>query len=60
VKHKRKNKDKWLQIKVTTGEHIAFHELAYKRHTGLSELIRQLLHREADIEVNGERKESAA
>jgi len=40
------NKTKAIPVKVTEQEHLAFQKLAVKRHTNLSELIRQLLHRE--------------
>lgn len=43
---KRKPKSKVVFVKVDVSEHKAFSDLAVQRHTTLSELIRQLLHRE--------------
>lgn len=43
---KRKPKSKVVFVKVDASEHKAFNDLAITRHTNLSELIRQLLHRE--------------
>lgn len=44
----KKAKTQWLQVKVTPEEKGLFRKLAETRHTDLSELIRQLLHREVD------------
>jgi hypothetical protein len=41
-------KNKPIFVKASKSEHSAFRKLAEKRHTNLSELIRQLLHRELD------------
>jgi hypothetical protein len=43
---KRQHRDKPVFVKTTAVEHKLFTDLAAKRHTTLSELIRQLLHRE--------------
>lgn len=37
-----------IPVKVTSAEKRKFEKLAEQRHTTISELIRQLLHREAD------------
>jgi hypothetical protein len=47
---KADGKTKVLYVKATEDEHNAFQRLAAKRHTNLSELIRQLLHREVATE----------
>jgi len=43
---KRKPKSKVVFVKVDAIEHKTFSDFAIFRHTNLSELIRQLLHRE--------------
>lgn len=43
---KRKPKSKVIFVKVDPSEHKTFSDLAVTRHTTLSELIRQMLHRE--------------
>lgn len=43
---KRKPRNKPIFVKATQQEHTAFTNLAITRNTTLSELIRQLLHRE--------------
>lgn len=40
-----------IPVKVTEAEKRKFEKLAKSRHTTLSELIRQLLHREADAKA---------
>jgi hypothetical protein len=45
---KRRPKTAWIQCKVAPEEKAQFKRLADARHTDLSELIRQLLHREVD------------
>jgi hypothetical protein len=45
---KRKPRNKPIFVKATQQEHTAFTNLAISRNTTLSELIRQLLHRELD------------
>ena len=49
---KRKPKSKVVFVKVDTTEHKLFSDLAVLRHTTLSELIRQLLHRELDSKLD--------
>jgi len=44
---KRAKRDKPLFIKTTPEEHKLFTWLAQKRNTTVSEMVRQLLHREA-------------
>ena len=39
-----------IPVKVTEAEKRKFERLAQSRHTTISELIRQLLHREADAQ----------
>ena len=53
---KRKPRNKPIFVKTTQDEHKTFTDLAIRRNTTLSELIRQLLHRE----VAGQSKEQAA
>lgn len=43
------NRTERVNVRVTAQELQKFEKLAKKRHTYLSELIRQLLHREADM-----------
>jgi len=44
---KRAKREKPLFVKCNPEEHKLFNDLAQKRHTTVSELVRQLLHREA-------------
>lgn len=46
VNMKRKPRNKPIFVKATADEHKTFTELAIRRNTTLSELIRQMLHRE--------------
>jgi hypothetical protein len=46
---KRKLRTELLKVRVTEDERAKFEKLAIARHTDLSEVIRQLLHREAAI-----------
>jgi hypothetical protein len=46
---KRAKRDKPLFIKATPEEHKLFSDLAQKRHTTVSEMVRQLLHREVAL-----------
>jgi len=45
-----KQRSAWILLKVTDEEKRKFKKLAESRHTTLSEVIRQVLHREADLE----------
>lgn len=45
---KRAKRDKPLFIKTTAEEHALFNRLALTRNTTVSELVRQLLHREVE------------
>lgn len=45
---RKAKRNKPLFIKTTAEEHATFNKLAAERHTTISELVRQLLHREAD------------
>lgn len=44
-------RSKPIFVKLSPEEHEKFRKLAVKRHTNLSELIRQMLHREADAKA---------
>lgn len=46
-----KNRSARIPVKVTTEEKKKFEKLAESRHTDVSELIRQLLHKEADSQA---------
>lgn len=48
---KRKPKSKVVFVKVDADEHKSFTDLSIRRKTNLSELIRQLLHRELASEL---------
>lgn len=45
--HKRKAQ---IHVKVSMPEKQKFEKMAKERHTDISELVRQLLHREADAQ----------
>lgn len=47
VDHKRKAQ---IHVKVSMPEKQKFEKMAKERHTDISELVRQLLHREADAQ----------
>lgn len=51
---KRKPRVKPIFVRATEQEHRAFNDLAVQRHTNLSELIRQLLHREVAAQSQGQ------
>jgi hypothetical protein len=48
---KKDNRDAVIRVRVTKGEKSKFEKFADKRHTDLSEIVRQILHREAAQEV---------
>lgn len=48
VNHKR---DAQIHIKVSGPEKQKFEKMAKERHTDVSELVRQLLHKEADTKL---------
>jgi hypothetical protein len=43
------HRDVQINVRLTAPEKRKFEKLAEKRHTDISELVRQLLHREADL-----------
>jgi hypothetical protein len=47
----RKNRDVVILVRVTKEEKTLFRKLAADRHTDISEIIRQILHREVAQEV---------
>lgn len=47
----RQERTSAVLVKVTEREKVTFMKVAEKRHTNLSELIRQLLHREAESQA---------
>lgn len=50
---KRKPRNKPIFVKATEQEHRTFTDLAIRRNTTLSELIRQMLHREVAQSKDG-------
>jgi molybdopterin/thiamine biosynthesis adenylyltransferase len=57
MKEPKKQRNKRFPVMMTDSEYRRFNRLADKRHTTLSDLLRQLAHREADLE---DKKEAAA
>lgn len=45
---KRANKTDYIQVRVTPDEKATFEKLAASRHTDISEIVRQLLHKESE------------
>ena len=46
---KKKPRTQTIRIRVNSDEKVKFDKLAASKHTDLSELARQLLHREAEL-----------
>jgi hypothetical protein len=45
---KRKFRTALLKVRITDEEKVKFEKLANSRHTDISEIVRQLLHKEAE------------
>jgi hypothetical protein len=45
------NREDRIHVRVSTPEKRKFEKMAKDRHTDISELVRQLLHREADAKL---------
>ena len=45
---KKTNRDEVIRVRVSPEEKTKFEKIAAARHTDLSEIVRQLLHREAE------------
>ena len=45
---KKSNKTDYIQVRVTPEEKAKFDKLAVSRHTDISEIVRQLLHKESE------------
>jgi len=54
-----RERDIHLPVRVTAEEKLRFAKLAKAKHTNLSELIRLMLHAEADRELGKEKREAA-
>ena len=48
MKAKRQYRDGFIHVRVTVDEKAKFEKLASAKHTDISEIVRQLLHKEAD------------
>lgn len=45
-------REKRIHVRVSASEKLKFEKMAKARHTDLSEIVRQLLHREADSKTS--------
>lgn len=48
MKPKKQYREEFIRVRVTLEEKAKFEQLAASKHTDISEIIRQLLHREAE------------
>ena len=48
---RKANKTDYIQVRVTPDEKVKFEKLAVSRHTDISEIVRQLLHKESEQAV---------
>ena len=48
MKPKKQLRNDLIRLRVTPDEKVKFERLAASRHTDVAELVRQLLHKEAD------------
>lgn len=51
---KRTKRDRYMKVNLTSAEKKQFFDLAAQRNTDLSELVRQLLHRELTAQQSKE------
>lgn len=48
MKAKKQFRDDFIRFRVTADEKVKFEKLAAAKHTNVAEVVRQLLHKEAD------------